>query len=121
MFASRIRTMLASVAFVAVAMTVASSFAQEAKVPHTAAEHEARAKSYREQAAQYRKAAEEHKQMAAAYAEKHPDVKGVGKNPWAEKMNKHCLMLAKDFEQLASDAEKAADYHSMRAKETQGG
>jgi hypothetical protein len=33
---------------------------------------------------------------------------------------KHCMTLAKDYEKLATDAEKAADYHLMRAKEMQG-
>jgi len=113
--------MLASLAFVAVAATALPSFADEIKIPQTAAEHESRAKSYRDQAAQYRKFAEEHKQMAAAYAAKRPDIKGVGKNPAVEKMSKHCLMLAKDFEKLATDAEKLADFHDLRAKEIQGG
>jgi nitrate reductase cytochrome c-type subunit len=120
MFSSMIRMLLASVAFAAVALTVVPSFAQEAKIPQTAAEHEARAKSYKEQAAQYRKSAEEHKQMAAAYAAKRPDIKGVGKNPAVEKMSKHCLTLAKDFEKLATDAEKMAEFHEMRAKEAEG-
>lgn len=120
MSASRIRTLLASVAFVAVAWTAMPSFAEETKIPQSAVEHEARAKTYKEQAVQYRKSAEEHKQMAAAYAAKRPDIKGVGKNPSAEKMSKHCLTLAKDFEKLATDAEKAAEYHEMRAKEIQG-
>jgi hypothetical protein len=95
--------------------------APEAAVPQTAPEHEARAKAYKEQAAQYRKAAEEHKQMAAAYAAKRPELKGVGKNPAVEKMSKHCLTLAKDFEKLATDSDKAADFHTMRAKELSGG
>jgi hypothetical protein len=121
MFGSRARTMLASVAFAAVALTAVPSFAEDIKVPQTAVEHEARAKTYKEQAVQYRKSAEEHKQMAAAYAAKRPDIKGVGKNPAAEKMSKHCLALAKDFEKLATDSDKAAEYHQMRAKEIQGG
>ncbi len=45
----------------------------------------------------------------------------MGKNPAAEKMSKHCLMLAKDYEKVATDADKAAEYHQMRAKEIQGG
>jgi hypothetical protein len=123
MFVSKIRTLLASVALVAFALTATPSFAEDAKapVPQTAAEHEARAKAYKEQAVQYRKQAEEHRQMAAAYAAKRPDLKGVGKNPAVEKMSKHCLTLAKDFEKLATDADKAADFHTMRAKEAEGG
>jgi hypothetical protein len=121
MLAVRIHQLIASIVFAAVAFLVAPSFAQEVKLPMTAAEHEARAKAYKEQAAQYRKSADEHKQMAAEYAKQHPDQKGGVKNPWNEKMSKHCLMLEKDFEKLATDADKAAEYHSMRAKEMQGG
>lgn len=121
MLASRFRTILASIALVTFTLTAAPSFAEEVKVPQTAAEHEARAKLYKDQAAQYRKQAEEHKQMAAAYAAKRPDLKGVGKNPAAEKMSKHCMALVKDFEKLASDSEKMAGFHEMRAKELQGG
>jgi nitrate reductase cytochrome c-type subunit len=121
MFVSTIRKAAASLAFLGVMLTVTPSFADEAKVPQTAAEHEAKAKAYKDQAAQYRKLAEEHKQMAKEYAEKRPELKGVGKNPAVEKMSKHCLTLAKDYEKLATDAEKMADFHTMRAKELQGG
>ena len=121
MFVSRIRMLLAALAFTTVASSVVPTFAEDAKVPQTAAEHEAKAKAYREQAAQYKKSADEHKQMAAEYAAKRPDLKGVGKNPAAEKMSKHCAKLAKDFETLATDAAKMADYHEARAKELKGG
>jgi hypothetical protein len=121
MLAIRLHQVAASVVFAAVAFSLAPAFAEDAKPPTTAAEHEARAKAYKEQAVQYRKSADEHKQMAAEYAKQHPDQKGGVKNPWNEKMSKHCVMLQKDFEKLATDADKAAEYHSMRAKELQGG
>jgi hypothetical protein len=95
------------------------SFAEDVKIPQTAADHEAMAKQYREEAAQYRKVAQEHQEMAAAYAKVHPDTK-AGKNQWTEKMKMHCDALRKDAEKLAADADKAADFHSMRAKELQG-
>lgn len=121
MFASKVRICISSLAFIAIALAVTPLLADEGGgVPQTVAEHEARAQSYKSQAAQYRQAAEQHKQMAKDYAEKHPDPKGGGKNPWNAKMQKHCMTLAKDFEKLATDAEKAADYHAMRAKEMQG-
>lgn len=95
------------------------ALADEAKIPETAADHEALAKSYKEQAAQYRKVAEDHKKMAEAYAKAHPDGKTM-KNPWNAKMQKHCQTLAKSAEKLAADADKAADFHTLRAKEVQG-
>jgi hypothetical protein len=107
--------------FTAIAVSATPSFAEEAKAAQTAAEHEVRAKSYKEEAVHYRKEAAEHKAMAAEYAQQHPDQKGGVKNPWNAKMQKHCLMLAADFEKLATDADKAGDYHAMRAKEVQGG
>jgi hypothetical protein len=117
---SKIRTILASITFAAFAFTAAAAFADEAKVPATTAEHEALAKQYKEQAAQYKKVAAEHEAMAAAYAKVHPDSKGGVKNAWNEKMQKHCKALAADANKLAADAEKAADFHTMRAKELQG-
>jgi hypothetical protein len=121
MLTSSSRRILGIAAFIAVAAVAAPSFAEEVKVPQTAAEHEARAKSYKEHAVHYRSEAAEHKAMAAEYSQQHPDPKGGVKNPWSEKMRKHCLMLAADLDKLAVDAEKAAEYHTLRAKETQGG
>jgi hypothetical protein len=118
--ASGIRSILVSLAFVAFALSAGVSRADDAKVPTTVAEHEALAKQYKEQAAQYKKVADEHRAMAAAYAKEHPDTKGGLKNPWNAKMQKHCEMLAKDADKLSADSEKAAEYHTMRAKELQG-
>lgn len=118
--ATKTRPILASLAFVAFALTATHSFADEAKVPTTTAEHEALAKQYKEQAAQYKKTADEHREMAAVYAKAHPDAKGGMKNSWNEKMKKHCEALAKDADKLAADAEKAADFHTLRAKELTG-
>jgi hypothetical protein len=118
---SKIRILIASIAFAAFAFTATAVFADEAKVPTTPAEFEALAKQYKDQAAAYKKTAEDHKAMAAAYAKAHPDAKGGAKNPFNAKMQKHCEALAKDAEKLAADAEKAADFYSMRAKELQGG
>jgi hypothetical protein len=94
--------------------------AEDVKIPETAADHEALAKTYQEKAANYRKDAEWHKSMAAAYAKGHPDSKGGAKNPWNTKMQKHCQQLASTAEKLAKESEKAAEFHTLRAKETQG-
>ena len=120
MFTNKLRTMLAALAFTTFAVGAATSRADEVKVPQTAADHQALAKQYQEEAAQYRKVVAEHQAMAAAYAKAHPDPKGGAKNAWNEKMQKHCAALAKDAEKLAADADKAADYHTLRAKELQG-
>ena len=119
-FRTKIRTTIASLAFAAFALTATASFAEEAKVPTTVAEHEALAKQYKDQAAQYKKVGDEHRAMAAAYGKAHPDAKGGAKNPWNQKMQKHCEALAKDADKMAADSEKAADFHTLRAKELQG-
>lgn len=121
MLAAKLRPLISSLAFIGLAYVATPAFAQEAKIPQTVAEHEAKAKVYKEQADQYRKLATEHKQMAAEYARQHPDMKGGIKNPHTQEMTKHCEKLQKDYEQLATDSQKAADYHTMRAKEMQGG
>ena len=122
MFLVNVRKILGVVVFsvAAVALTQAA-LAQDVKIPQTAAEHEARAKAYREQTAHYRSAAAEHKQMAVEYSKQHPPQKGSPRSPLAEKMSKHCKVLVSDYEKLAEDAQKAADYHEMRAKELHGG
>ncbi len=122
MFATRIRTVIGMAVFAAFAFTATATFADEAKVPQTAAEHEAMAKQYKDQAAQFKKVADEHRAMAEAYKKSFaaPPSKAGQKNPWVAKMEKHCGMLAKDADKLAADAEKAAEYHTMRAKELEG-
>jgi len=93
----------------------------EAAVPQTAADHVALAKKYTDQAAEYRKQAAEHKDMAEAYKKSVPGPSKSGTpNPWAKKMEAHCSKIAKDAEALAVDADKAAEYHTLRAKEVQG-
>jgi len=118
--ATKNRTILATLAFAALALTATASFADEAKMPTTTADHDALAKQYKDQAIQFKKIADDHREMAAEYKKVHPDSKGGAKNPWNEKMQKHCAMLAKDADKLAADADKAADYHTARGKELQG-
>ena len=122
MLGTKIKTMLATAVFVACALTATAGFAQEAKVPETAADHTALAKSYREKAATFRKEVETHQHMAEAYKKSfvQPVDKTGKKNGLVEKMEKHCLTIAKDAEKLAVDADKAAEYHDLRAKELQG-
>jgi hypothetical protein len=119
-FRTPFRALITSLAFAAFALTATAAFAEEAKVPTTAAEHDALAKQYKDQAAQYKKVADEHRAMAAAYGKAHPDAKGGAKNPFNQKMQKHCEALAKDADKLAADSEKAADFQTQRAKEAQG-
>ena len=113
-------TIVALLAFAISAAFATATFAEEVKIPATTAEHEAAAKQYTDQAAQYKKVADDHRAMAAAYAKSHADSKGGVKNPWNTKMQKHCAMLAKDADKLAADAEKVAEFHTMRGKELQG-
>jgi hypothetical protein len=122
MLTTKIRNLLALTVFAAFAFTATASFAQEAKVPETAADHQAMAKQYTDQAAQFKKVADDHRAMAEAYKKSFaaPASKAGQKNPWVAKMEKHCGMLAKDADKLAADATKAAEYHTLRAKELEG-
>lgn len=119
--ATKTQTLFASIAFVAFAFTANAAFA-DAKLPTTAAEHEALAKQYRDQAAQFKKIADDHRVMAAAYTDKHVPTNGTPPTPntLAVKMQKHCEVIAKDADKMAADAEQAASYHTMRGKELQG-
>jgi hypothetical protein len=117
-----LRMIVAVFAFATFAVSPPAAMADEMKIPQTTAEHEALAKSYKDQAAQYKKVADDHRAMAEAYKKTVPIPvsKGGIKNPWLAKMEKHCAMFAKDADKLAADAEKAADYHTQRGKELQG-
>jgi hypothetical protein len=120
MFAANFRMMVASLAFAAFALTATASFAEDAKIPTTVAEHEALAKQYKDQATQYKKVADDHRAMAAAYSTVHQPSNGPTANAGGVKMKKHCEAIAKDADKLASDTERAADFHTLRAKELQG-
>lgn len=118
-----VRTVIRNVVF-ALAIAGASSVAiTEPKVPSTPAEHMALAKQYQEKAASYRKEANDHRAMAESYRQSAANAQDRGrgqKNPFVVKMEKHCAALAGDAEKLAVDNEKAADFHTLRAKELQG-
>jgi hypothetical protein len=95
----------------------------EPKIPSTPEEHFALAKEYTQKAETYRKEAAEHRKMAAAYhnSPANAPMKARGdKNPAVEKMEKHCNAIITAAEKLATENEKAADYHSLRGKELQG-
>lgn len=120
--ATNTRTILASLAFAAFALTARAAFADDMKVPTTAAEHQALAKQYQDEAVQFKKVADDHRAMAEAYKKTiaMPVTKGGQKNPYLGKMEKHCDGLAKDADKLAADATKAADFQTARAKELEG-
>ncbi len=64
---NHIRNTFAAVSFTLFTLVSGALLADDVKIPETAADHEALAKTYREQSAQYRKTSEDHKKMAAAY------------------------------------------------------
>ena len=111
---------LAPFVFGVALFTMRPAIADDVRPPATVEEHQTLAKKYRDEAARFRDVAAEHHAMAAAFAKSHPDAKGGAKNHASEKMQQHCNALVKDAEKLATDAEKAADYHDLRAKELQG-
>ncbi len=113
---TKIRNLLVALVLGAFALTTKGAVA-EANAPETAAEHSAAAKAYQDKAASYRKEAELHKEMAAAYKKRAPADKTGKPNPWVAKMEKHCMAIVKDAEKLAADNEKAAEFHTMLAKE----
>jgi ABC-type sugar transport system substrate-binding protein len=102
------------------ALTAAQAAADDVHIPATVADHEALAKQYAEKAAAYKAEAESHRKMAQAYKESVASSPKQPTNPFVVKMEKHCKALAKDADKLAADSQKAADYHTLRAKELQG-
>ena len=121
--ASRVRTAVVALAFLAFALAAPASMADAPKIPTTVAEHEALAKQYKDQVAQNKKIADDHRAMAEAAKKStlasHAAAHGQ-KDPKTEKMVKHCMAIAAAADKLAAEAQKAADFHEMRAKELQG-
>jgi hypothetical protein len=113
-----IQTCLCAVALFA----AAPAFAGDAKVPTTPEEHFTMAKQYQEQAVAHHKEAQDHRDMADAYRHSAIDAhKGMGqRNLWVVKMEKHCAAIAATADKLATEDEKAADFHNLRGKELQG-
>jgi hypothetical protein len=104
----------------AIAVSADDSMSGMKNMPQTAAEHTAMADSYTKKAAEYRQDAQFHRQMLADYK------KGVAvatkspvENSWIAKERIHCEKYIKDAEQLATDDDQFAKFHTMRAKEVQ--
>ena len=121
MFASKLRRAFAPAAFVIVALTAAPSFAEEIKLPQTAAEQKRGPRSIRKRRSSIERTPPSTSKWLPSTPAQRPEMKGSPKRPDVMKMSKHCDALAKDYEKLATDADKAADYQMMRAKEMQGG
>lgn len=110
-------------AALAVALALGSSVrAEEHALPKTAADHESLAKQYEEKAAGYRKEAAEHRDMAAEARKHAEEMRGhpTPESKAAAEMATHCGTIMKDANKLAEDAEAAAKFHHMRAKELRG-
>ena len=123
MFTKRIPMAVAFAVFTALAFAAPMSMADAPKMPTTVAEHEALAKQYMDIVAQNKKVAADHRAMAEAAKQStkasHAAAHGQ-KDPTAEKMVKHCTAIVAAADKLAAEAQKAADFHEMRAKELQG-
>jgi hypothetical protein len=86
------------------------------KVPQTAAEHEQAATEYRTKATGHRAEAEMHRKMAEMYQTQIKGPSNRKPNPWLINMVKHCKLIAKKTDSLATDEEKAAELLSKQAK-----
>jgi hypothetical protein len=115
------RQFIRALASVTLSLSLASAaLAEDIKVPVTVADHMAMSKSYAEKATAYRAEAAYHREMAKAYAREHPDRKSGARSPWTVEMEKHCQAIVKDAEKMATDAEWAAKFHEMHARELEG-
>ena len=111
-----------AVCALALSVTV-PALAGEANVPTTAAEHVTLDKQYQQKAAANHNEAQDHRDMAAAYKNSNQNSQAVkrGQTPgWVAKMEAHCAALAATADKLAADDEKAAEFHTFRAKEMEG-
>jgi hypothetical protein len=123
MLKSRIQALLLAVSLSAagaVTAAVPTVQAEEVKVPTTVEDHQALAKEYQAKAVEYRKEAQRHRDMYEAYKKSTASSPKNPAPPSVVKMQQHCQVLAKDADALAAAAEKAAEFHLLRAKELQG-
>ena len=115
------KTLRSALLFLALfAASSSPAFADDMKMPQTAADHQAMAKEYQDKAAAYKKEAAYHREMAAAYKKEAAGSPKGPANPWVKKMEKHCFAIVAAAEKMATAAEKAADFHALRAKEVEG-
>jgi hypothetical protein len=107
----------------ALALTLAAPLAAATvDMPVTAADHQLAAKAYRDRAEAFRQDAKENRQRAQVYLRKeNKPAQLTGQDePQAAKIVNCLKSMASLADQMASEAEKAADYHTLRAKELQG-
>ena len=110
----------AMLSFVVLATSSNLAWADGMKMPATAAEHTAMAKEYSDKAAAARAEAKLHRDMAAEYKKSAATSPKGAPNPWVKKMEKHCFAIVAAEEKVAVAAEKAAEFHTLRAKEVEG-
>ncbi|MBL8112935.1 MAG: hypothetical protein JNK60_08635 [Acidobacteria bacterium] len=95
--------------------------AASVRLPETPAEHLAMSEEYTRKAATYREEAAFHRKMLADYkAQVRPDPRHAFENTYVKKMRIHCEGYIKNADALATDAEKFAEYHRLRAGELTG-
>ena len=92
------------------------------KVPQTVEDHLALVERYRCKAAEHHKEADEHRKMLAGYRSDMATIPNkMGREfPWFTKLREHCEGYIRRADALASEAERFAEFHRMRAKELQG-
>lgn len=103
---------------VALAALLMSSvaLADEVKPPLTATEHQALATSYEGKAAELRADAKQHRAQAKAHVKEWPKLKGET-NPHAKRLEAESLAQATEAEKRAAEADRAAEFHKLRASE----
>jgi len=115
-----IRSLCGSLVVITLLASASPARADEMKIPQTAADHEALAKSYDEKAATYEKEAQLHRGMLAAFKKSHAETTKNPNRADLAKMEMHCSSIVKDAEKLAADVRKAAEFHHLEAKELEG-
>ena len=100
--------------------SAAQSATNDMLVPDTAEQHREKAEMYKAKAAGYRQDADEHRKMLASYKRRMAPTPKTGENPWLKKMRVHCEKFIADADALAREADKFAEYHTLRAAEMNG-
>jgi len=103
-----------------VLLFASASAVYAAKIPRTAEEHRAMAKSYRMKAMNYEREAETHRLMCEEYGFQISIPKNQAAGPSLIAAQKQCERYAHDTTGLVEDARERAEYHTAQAKALDG-
>ena len=114
---AQVRSVVVAASFAVIAMIASSARGADAKAQDGVAAENALAAAYTAKAAKYDQTAAVHRQKAASYAQARAASKDRGKDADSRAMQARHEALAAAADRMAANARKAADLHTLRARQ----